>query len=52
MTGRGATLQGVGAVGQVGTMYAVYWSLIDDNESITWQNIDNSESTTWTLIEG
>jgi len=50
MTGRGATLNGVASVEQVGTMGVIYWSLIDDSQTPSWQNINNSETPNWVLI--
>jgi hypothetical protein len=51
MTGRGATLTGVAAVGQVGTLVAIYWSLIDDSQTPSWQNIGNSQTPSWAVID-
>jgi len=50
MANRGATLTGVASVAQVGTMTAIYWSLIDDSQTPSWQNINNSETPNWVLI--
>jgi len=35
-------LTGNGATGSVGDVVAVYWKIIDDNQSTVWQNINTS----------
>jgi hypothetical protein len=50
MTNRGATLTGVASVAQVGNVVAIYWSLIDDNQTPSWQNISNAQNPNWNTI--
>jgi hypothetical protein len=47
MANRGATLTGVAVVAQVGSMTAIYWSLINDNQNPLWQNVSDDESPGW-----
>jgi hypothetical protein len=51
MGARTAQLTGVNATGQVGNMFAVYWSLIDDNQNPSWQNIGDAQTPGWSTID-
>jgi hypothetical protein len=38
------------AQGSVGSLIAVYWKIIDDNQTANWQNISNPQTPGWVLI--
>jgi hypothetical protein len=43
-------LTGNQALGSVGSVIAVYWKLIDDNQTPNWQNINNPQTPGWTSV--
>jgi hypothetical protein len=45
---RAIAVTGNQAVGSVGTLIAVYWAIIDDNQTANWQNINNPQTPGWT----
>jgi hypothetical protein len=44
-------LTGNQASGTVGSVVAVYWAIIDDNQVANWQNISNPQTPSWSLID-
>jgi hypothetical protein len=47
---RTIALTGDQALGTTGTLIAVYWEIIDDNQTANWQNINNPQTPGWTDI--
>jgi hypothetical protein len=43
-------LTGVSATGQIGTVIAVYWKIIDDSQTANWQNISNPQTPVWSDV--
>ena len=44
-------LTGNQALGNVGTVFAVYWKLIDDTQAVNWQNVNTPQIPGWVLID-